>query len=100
MDFQAESVIFGLQETRCPELLRLRTTNSTAALIRDMAAKHNVAYVPPRSDLLANDITRLSSDNVRLDEIECILIALQRAGHITRNQVIHLQARYLRELKP
>jgi len=65
-----------------------------------MAAKHNVAYVPTRSDLLANDITRLSSDNVRLDEVECMLIALQRAGYINRNQVIHLQARYLREVKP
>jgi len=75
------------------------TASSTAALIRDMAAKHNVAYVPTRSDLLANDITRLSSDNVRLDEVECMLIALQRAGHIDRNEVIHLQARYLREVK-
>lgn len=76
------------------------TTTSTAALIRDMAAKHNVSYVATRSDLLANDITRLSSDNVRLDEVECMLIALQRAGHINRNEVIHLQARYLRETKP
>jgi hypothetical protein len=75
------------------------TASSTAALIRDMAAKHNVAYVATRSDLLANDITRLSSDNVRLDEVECMLIALQRAGYIDRNQAIHLQARYLREVK-
>jgi hypothetical protein len=33
---------------------------------------------------------------VKLDEIECLLIALRRAGHITRDQLIHLQARYPR----
>ncbi|SHK06761.1 hypothetical protein SAMN05444159_2330 [Bradyrhizobium lablabi] len=26
-----------------------------------------------------------------------MLIALQRAGHITRDRLVHLQARYLRE---
>jgi hypothetical protein len=76
------------------------TANSTAALIRDMAAKHDVTYVPTQSDLLANHITRLSSDNVKLDEVEYLLIALQRAGHITRDEVVQLQARYLREVKP
>jgi hypothetical protein len=76
------------------------TASSTAALIRDMAVKHRVTYVPTQSDLLANHITRLSSDTVKLDEIECMLIALQRAGHITREQLVHLQACYLREAKP
>ncbi len=73
------------------------TPSSTAALIGEMAARYKVSYVPTQSDLLANHITRLSSDNVELDEIECMLIALQRAGHITRDQLVHLQACYLRE---
>jgi len=72
---------------------------STAALIRDMATKYHVAYVPTQSDLLASHITRLSSDTVQLDEIECLLVALQRAGHIARDQLIQLQAQYLREAK-
>ena len=76
------------------------TANSTAALIRQLAEQHHVSYVPTQSDLLANEITRLSSDTVKLDEIECLLIALQRAGHITRDQLIQLQARYLREVRP
>jgi hypothetical protein len=76
------------------------TASSTAALIREMAARFRVSYVPTQSDLLANHITRLSSDDVKLDEIECMLIALQRAGHITRDRLVHLQARYLRETKP
>lgn len=76
------------------------TANSTAALIRQLAEQHRVSYVPTQSDLLADEITRLSSDTVKLDEIECLLIALQRAGHITRDQLIQLQARYLREVRP
>jgi hypothetical protein len=77
-----------------------QTATSTAALIREMAAKHRVTYSPTQSDLLANHITRLSSDTVRLDDVEHLLIALQRAGHITREQLVQLQARYLRETRP
>ena len=76
------------------------TASSTAAFIKDMAAQHQVQYLPTRSDRLAHEITRLSSDTVELDEIEYLLIALQRAGHITRDELTHLQARYLREAKP
>ena len=74
------------------------TESSTAALIRDMAARHHVSYVATPTDVLASDITRLSGDTVRLDEIECLLVALQRAGHITRDELVQLQARYLREV--
>ena len=73
------------------------TAGSTAALIRRMAAQHQVSYLPSESDRLANQITRLSGDVVELDEIEQLLIALQRAGHISRDQLVQLQARYLRE---
>jgi hypothetical protein len=71
--------------------------SSTAALIQQMAARYKVAYVPTQADLLANDMSRLADDPVKLDEIECLLIALQRAGHISRDQLVQLQARYLRE---
>jgi hypothetical protein len=43
---------------------------------------------------------RLAGDMVELDEIEQLLIGLQRAKHITRIEVIQLQARYLHEAKP
>jgi hypothetical protein len=35
-----------------------------------------------------------------LDEVECMLLALHRAGHLSRNQLVHLQARYLSETRP
>ena len=76
------------------------TASSTAALIREMAKQYHVSYIPTQTDVLANHITRLAGDSVRLDEIESLLIALQRAGHITRSEVVHLQAQYLREAKP
>jgi hypothetical protein len=76
------------------------TASSTAALIREMAAQHHVSYIPTQADLLANHITRLAGDIVNLDETECLLIGLQRAGHLTRSQLVHLQAQYLREIKP
>ncbi|MEA2899057.1 MAG: hypothetical protein QOJ84_4672 [Bradyrhizobium sp.] len=83
-----------------PARPRTATATSTAALIREMAAQHHVSYVPTRSELLASDITRLAGDHVRLDEVECLLVALQRAGHLSRNELVHLQARYLSETKP
>jgi hypothetical protein len=42
-------------------------------------------------------MSRLAGD---MDEIERLLIGLQRANRITRIEMIQLQARYLREAKP
>jgi hypothetical protein len=73
--------------------------NSTAAYIRGLAAQHHVTYVQTQSDLLAHDMTRLADDAVRPDEIECMLVALHRAGHLSRRELVHLQVKYLREAK-
>lgn len=73
---------------------------ATATRIRKLARKFHVAYVPTQNDRLAHHITRLAGDDVELDEIEQLLIALQRAGHLTRIEVVLLQASYLREAKP
>jgi len=76
------------------------TQNSTAAYIRELAAQHRVTYVQTPSDQLALDITRLSDDAIQPDEIECMLFALHRAGHLSRRELVHLQVEYLREAKP
>ena len=72
---------------------------TTAIRVRELARQHNVAYARAQHDALADDITRLAGDDVKLDEIEQLLIALQRAGHLTRHEVVRLQASYLREAK-
>jgi hypothetical protein len=76
------------------------TQNSTAAYIRGLATRHHVAYVQTQSDLLAQHMTRLADDAIQPDEIECMLFALYRAGHLSRRELVHLQVEYLRETKP
>jgi hypothetical protein len=77
-----------------------RIKSTTAARIRQMAQEYHVVYSRTEHDLLAHHITRLAGDDVQLDEIEQLLIALQRDGHLTRAEMIQLQANYLREARP
>jgi len=74
-----------------------RPQTATATMIRRMAEKHRVSYVPTQSDALALNISRHSGDDVVPDDVERLLIALQRAGHLSTREVMHLQASYLRE---
>lgn len=77
-----------------------RAESATAARIRKMAQEYHVAYARTSRDTLADDITRLAGDDVHLDEIEQLLIALQRSGHLSRTEMVQLQAAYLREARP
>ena len=72
---------------------------ATAARIRKMAQEYHVAYVGTQSDALAHHITRLAGDDVQLNEIEQLLVALQRSGRLTRVEMVQLQASYLREAR-
>lgn len=76
------------------------TESATAAHIRRMAREHHVVYVGTSQDVLARHITRLAGDDVQLDEIERLLIALQRSGVLSRTEMVQLQAAYLREVRP
>jgi len=67
------------------------------SFISSLAKENGVTYLETPHDKLAHVITRLSDDNVVLDEQELLLIALQRAGVIPKASVIRLQARYLNE---
>jgi hypothetical protein len=71
----------------------------TESVIRRLAQRNHVAYLRTANDALANHITRLAGDDVELDPVELMVIALQRAGHLSRIQAVRLQARYLRETK-
>lgn len=76
------------------------TPSSTAEHIRTLARTFDVSYTEGPNDRLAHHMSRLAADVVELDEIEQLLIGLQRAKHITRIEMIQLQVRYLREAKP
>jgi hypothetical protein len=75
-------------------------TTYTARVIRRMAARNNVTASDSENDLFAHHVTRLSGDDVLLDDVEQMVIALQRAGLLSRVQAVRLQARYLRETRP
>ncbi|WP_441236886.1 hypothetical protein [Bradyrhizobium sp. 930_D9_N1_4] len=76
------------------------TASSTAEHIRTLARTHQVTYSEGPNDRLAHHMSRLAGDMVEFDEIEQLLIGLQRANRITRIEMIQLQARYLHEAKP
>jgi hypothetical protein len=71
----------------------------TARAIISLAEQHGVTYRPTATDAWAQDVTRLADDEVALDDIELLLIALQRAGHLSRPEALRLQVNYLRESK-
>jgi hypothetical protein len=71
----------------------------TAADIRALAERCRVSYNRTEADVWAGHVTRLAGDNVALDEIELLLIALQRSGHLSRPEALTLQVNYLREAK-
>jgi hypothetical protein len=77
-----------------------RRQTATARVIRNLADRYHIAYQPTATDRLAGHITRLADDEVDFDPVERMLIGLQRAGRITRVQMVRLQARYLREARP
>ena len=56
----------------------------TASVIRRMAARNNVTASASENDLFAHHITRLAGDDVLLDDVEQMVIALQRAGVLSR----------------
>lgn len=72
----------------------------TEARIRAMAEQHHVAYRRSATDVLGHHITRLAGDDVELDETELLLLALERAGHVSGSDAVRLHAEYLREARP
>jgi hypothetical protein len=61
-----------------------------------LAREHGVTYQPTELDELADTFARLSGDDVELDEPALLLIALERAGHITSTEAARLHGEYLR----
>ena len=65
--------------------------------ILELAFTHGVTYIETPADRLADTITRLSDDEVYLDEIERLLFALERVGVVASASVVPLHINYLRE---
>jgi hypothetical protein len=65
--------------------------------IAELARRHGTQYVKTQGDAMAGTITRLAGDNAVMDEVELLLIALERAGIVPREAVVPLHVNYLRE---
>jgi hypothetical protein len=70
--------------------------NTAAVTIRALAERYQVTYRQTASDVLGSHITRLSSDDVVLDEPAQLLLALRRGGYISSQEAARLHGDYLR----
>lgn len=77
----------------------MQKPQKTATTILQLASQHGVKYIPNAADAWAQNVTRLADDVVHLDDIELLLVALQRAGHLSRPEALRLQVNYLREAR-
>lgn len=65
-----------------------------------LARQHGVTYKPIPLDKLGDAITRLAGDEVELDDTERLLLALERAGHLSTKDANRLHVAYLRQHRP
>ncbi len=63
--------------------------------VRALASAHGVTLEEDAYDRLARVITKLSDDDVELDEVERLLVALKRKGVIDKTEMLMLQLEYL-----
>jgi hypothetical protein len=97
MDFQGPDRYIEREVDR----MSSQRPSPTAVYIRQLAAQHHVAYTSTRGDEMAAHYSRLADNEpIAFDEVEQMLIALQRAGYLERSEVVRLQASYLNESKP
>ncbi len=75
----------------------IRGDVDVAAWVRETAAHHGVVLAEASVDVFANAVSRLSDAEVRLDPIEQLLLALERAEIVVGRQGVLLHAAYLRQ---
>lgn len=75
----------------------ITTKLSAEQAIQQLATQYGVTYQRTALDELGDNITRLSDDEVQLDENQWLLIQLGRAGILTDQEHIQLQLQYLQE---
>jgi hypothetical protein len=76
-----------------------KTGQGVADHIRRLASEHGVASKPDRIDNMANTFSRLSGNDVILDEIENLFVHLARGEIISQEEMFSLLEEYLDESK-
>jgi len=65
-----------------------------------LAQARGVVYRPNALDDLGNAVTRLAGDDVRLDDTELLLLALERAGWVSTGEADRLHIAHMRQRAP
>lgn len=79
-----------------PQVIPIR---GVANYVLNFAHYHKVSYSYNSMDQWADSVTRLAGDDVKHDNIEDLLVALKRAGKLSKKDVAMLAVNYLRERK-
>jgi hypothetical protein len=70
------------------------------ASVKLRSAKDEILALAREHDELGNAMCRLAGDNVKLDDTELLLLALERAGHLSTKDGNRLHAAYMRQRGP
>lgn len=81
------------------KLAKTPPTKGVARYVVELARYYNVSYCYNAMDQWADAVTRLAGDEIVHDIVEDLLVALKRAGKITKQEVAKLSVNYLREQK-
>lgn len=81
------------------KLAKTPPTKGVARYVVELARYYNVSYCYNVMDQWADAVTRLAGDEIVHDTVEDLLVALKRAGKITKQEVAKLSVNYLREQK-
>ena len=68
-----------------------------AQYVESLARKHKIEYSETPLDRYAETVTRLAGDEVKKDKTIDLLVALKRAGIISKRELAILLSRYLKE---
>lgn len=86
------------EDVICEEAMAMgHPVTNVGEYVFELAKRHGVSYAKTPADKLAEAITKLSDDDVEMDRIELLIIALERAGVISGAEVVPLHVNYLRE---
>lgn len=72
-------------------------TREVAEYVKKLSSYHKVDYTFNSLDLWANTVTRLAGDKVEPDRTEDLLVALKRAGKLSKKEFAEIFVNYLRE---
>lgn len=68
-----------------------------AKAIIELAQKHNIEPVVTEIDRLARQFNRLSDAEVEIDDIQQLMVNLERAGYLTSKEATNLHLQYILE---